>query len=285
LKPYLEHIAAPKDSSWVLFDRKLKSIPFEWHYNSEYELTLTLNSRGQRFIGDNVSSYDDGDLVLIGPKIPHTWCSRQDVTPGEMHQALVLWFSDEFVKGIVQPHAEFRPILKLLAKSSRALTFSEGVRKKAQFIIREMPAQGAGERLLGLLKVLLLLASDTRATFLTSVANQSESFPLPTEERIGKVISYLHAHYREEIPISRLTRMAALSRSSLHRLFKLQTRMTITQYVAQLRVGNACALLLNSEKPISILAEEVGYSSVAHFNRQFKALKNQTPREFRQAFT
>jgi len=197
----------------------------------------------------------------------------------------VLWFSDEFVKGIVEPHMEFRPILKLLAKSSRALTFSEGVRRKAQAIIQEMPSQGAGERLIGLLKVLLLLASDTRATFLTSVANQSESFPLPTEERIGKVISHLHAHYREEIPISKLTRMAALSRSSLHRLFKLQTRMTISQYVAQLRVGNACALLLNSEKPISILAEEVGYSSLAHFNRQFKALKNQTPREFRVAFT
>jgi len=285
LKPYLEHIAAPKDSSWVLFDRKLKSIPFEWHYNSEYELTLTLNSRGQRFIGDNVSSYDDGDLVLIGPKIPHTWCSRQDVEPGQMHQALVLWFSDEFVKGIVEPHIEFRPILNLLAKSSRALTFSEGVRRKARSIICEMPGQSAGERLLGLLKVLMLLASDTRASFLTSVANQTESFPLPTEERIGKVISYLHAHYREEIAVSQLTRLAALSRSSLHRLFKLQTRMTVGNYVAQLRVGNACALLLNSKKPISIVAEEVGYSSLAHFNRQFKAVKNQTPRQFRLAFT
>jgi hypothetical protein len=57
MKPYLEHIAAPQDASWVLFDRQLKRIPFEWHYNTEYELTLTLNSRGQRFVGDNISSY------------------------------------------------------------------------------------------------------------------------------------------------------------------------------------------------------------------------------------
>jgi AraC-like DNA-binding protein len=280
----LEHIVSPKDSSWVLFDRKLKSIPFEWHYNTEYELTLTLNSRGQRFIGDNISSYEHGDLVLIGPKIPHTWCSREDVEPGRMHQALVLWFSDEFVKGIVQPHIEFHPVLKLLARSSRALTFSDSIRKKAQAIICDMPSQSAGDRLLGLLKVLLLLASDTRASTLTSVANQSESFPLPTEGRIGKVIAYLHAHYREEISISKLTRMAALSRSSLHRLFKLQTRMTISTYIAQLRIGNACALLLNSQKPVALVAEEVGYSSLAHFNRQFKAVKRQTPREFRAAF-
>jgi hypothetical protein len=51
MKPYLEHIAASKDGSWTLFDRRLPAIPFEWHYNSEYELTLTLNSQGQRFVG------------------------------------------------------------------------------------------------------------------------------------------------------------------------------------------------------------------------------------------
>ena len=89
MKPFLEHIKTSKDSSWVLFDRRLPAIPFEWHYNSEYELTLTLNSRGQRFIGDNISRYDDGDLVLIGPKIPHTWCSSEDVCKEREHQALV----------------------------------------------------------------------------------------------------------------------------------------------------------------------------------------------------
>ncbi len=60
--------------------------------------------------------------------------------------------------------------------------------------------------------------------------------------------------------------------------------MTISTYIAQLRIGNACALLLNSQKPVALVAEEVGYSSLAHFNRQFKAVKKQTPREFRAAF-
>jgi YesN/AraC family two-component response regulator len=60
--------------------------------------------------------------------------------------------------------------------------------------------------------------------------------------------------------------------------------MTIA-YVAQLRVGNASALLMYSQKPISVIADEVGYSNLANFNRQFKALKNKMPREFRAAFT
>jgi AraC-like DNA-binding protein len=198
-----------------------------------------------------------------------------------MHQALVLWFSESFVKGIVEPHVEFRPILKMLAKSSRAVTFSDSVRRKAQAIICGMPSQPSAERLLSLLKLLLLLASDNRASTLTFAASQSQT---SGEERIARVVTYLHSNYRDDISIEKLARIASLSRSSLHRLFRLQTRMTVSDYIAQLRIGHACALLLNCDKPISLVAEEVGYSTLAHFNRQFKAIKHQTPRQFRSAF-
>ena len=285
MKPYLEHIVSPTDSSWVLFDRRLDHIPFEWHYNSEYELTLTLNSRGQRFIGDNISFYEDGDLVLIGPKIPHTWYSSGDVDPTRSHQAIVLWFTEKFVSGMIEPHIELRPIEKLLKASARAVVFSDTKRLSAGEIIRDMLDQTPATRLLSLLRVLLILADDHDASCLTSDVSETTSYPAATEERIGRVIAYLHTHYRDEIAIPGLMRIAALSRSSLHRSFKQQTNMTIGDYVAQLRIGNACALLMNSEKPISLIADEVGYSNLAHFNRQFKALKGKTPREFRAAFS
>jgi AraC-like DNA-binding protein len=284
MKPYLEHIVSPTDSSWVLFDRRLDHIPFEWHYNTEYELTLTLNSRGQRFIGDNIGFYEDGDLVLIGPKIPHTWYSSGDVDPSHSHQAIVLWFTEKFVKGMIEPHVELRPIDKLLKASTRALSFSENTRLRARGIICRMIPQTPAARLLSLLEVLLLLADDQEATRLTSDVSETNSFAAATEERIGRVVSYLHTHYREEIALPKLMRIAALSRSSLHRSFKHQTNMTIGDYIAQLRIGNACALLINSGKPISLIADEVGYTNLANFNRQFKSLKGKTPREFRAAF-
>jgi AraC-like DNA-binding protein len=283
MKPYLEHIAGPGDASWVLFDRRLKRIPFQWHYNVEYELTLTLNSRGQRFVGDNISAYDHGDLVLIGPKIPHTWYSTEAVNEGQMHQAIVLWFTEAFVRGMIDPHVELHPIRRLLAHSGRAVTFSETTRARAQTAICDMLVQTPGKRIISLLDLLLLLASDPHTGSLTS-ANQTADLPATTEERIGRVISYLHAHYRERIAIARLVRVGAISRSSLHRLFKLHTRMPISDYVVQLRIGNACALLMHSQKPISVIADEVGYNNLANFNRQFKALKKMRPREFRAVY-
>jgi AraC-like DNA-binding protein len=282
MKPYLEHIAASKDGSWTLFDRRLPAIPFEWHYNSEYELTLTLNSRGQRFVGDSMASYEDGDLVLIGPKVPHTWCSSGDCGRGPTHQALVLWFSEAFVRSLVLPHVELRPIRALLEKSTRAIEFSEGVKAKARPLICAMLAQTAEDRLPALLQLLLLLSRDAEARPLTSAP--SDAMPSATEERIGRVLTYLHEHYREQNAVDQLSLIAALSRSSLHRLFKQQTRMTTTDYVTQLRIGNACALLINTDKPISLIADQVGYQNLANFNRQFKKTKGQTPRQFRSAF-
>jgi AraC-like DNA-binding protein len=60
--------------------------------------------------------------------------------------------------------------------------------------------------------------------------------------------------------------------------------MTITEYVIRLRIGNACGLLINTEKPVALIADQVGYQSLANFNRQFKELKEMTPRRFRFAF-
>jgi AraC-like DNA-binding protein len=283
VKPYLEHIAASKEGSWTLFDRRLPAIPFEWHYNSEYELTLTLNSHGQRFVGDSMSPYDDGDLVLIGPKIPHTWCSSDDCEPRTTHQALVLWFSEAFVQSLIKPHLELRPIQVLLDSSTRAIEFSNNVKAKARIIICGMLHQTAEDRLPALLQLLLLLARDTKATPLTSAS--ADGMPDATEERIGRALTYLHKHYREQGSVAQLSRIAALSRSSLHRLFRQQTRMTISGYITQLRIGNACALLLNTEKPISLIADLVGYRNLANFNRKFKETKGQTPRQFRADFT
>jgi AraC-like DNA-binding protein len=284
MKPYLEHIDCAKDGSWTLFDRRLPAIPFEWHYNSEYELTLTLNSRGQRFIGDNIAPYGDGDLVLMGPKIPHTWCSSQDVCPELPHQALVLWFSEGFVQTMIQPHVELHAILQMLHNSSQALEFSEPIRTQGRTLICSMLDQSAEERLPALLQLLILLARDRAAKPITSAGAQYETVSTVTEERIGRVLAYLHTHYQEEADVERLSRIAATSRSSLHRLFKLQTRMTITDYVSKLRVGKACALLLNTGRPIALIADDVGYRNLAHFNRQFKLLKKQTPRQFRKSF-
>ena len=83
-----EKVTVPEGASWAMLNRRLDDgIPFQWHYHPEFELTLTLNSRGQRYIGDSIATYDDGDLVLLGPNLPHTWCSTERIDAARPHIA------------------------------------------------------------------------------------------------------------------------------------------------------------------------------------------------------
>ena len=91
---------------------------------------MTLNSRGLRFVGDHVGEYDDGDLVLLGPNLPHTWASREAVRDGEPHVALVLWFDSEWAQRLTAGFVEFRQLDDLLARARRGVQFSLSCRPR-----------------------------------------------------------------------------------------------------------------------------------------------------------
>ena len=285
MRPQFEKVTIPEGASWSLLHRRLdEGIPFLWHYHPEFELTLTLNSRGQRYIGDSIESYDDGDLVLLGPNLPHTWCSAERIDPGTPHVAVVMWFTESWGAGLNAALTEMQPAAALLARAGRGIAFSPDASQAARPLIQKIPALGVAERLFALMQVLVLLAGDRAAKPIAGPAADRRRVELPDRVRIERVLDHIHAHYREPIPIEVLADTAALSPSGFHRLFRRHTRLTVGDYVAELRIGQACALLVNSGRPIAHIADEVGYRNLANFNRRFRTLKKMTPREFRRSF-
>jgi AraC-like DNA-binding protein len=283
MKPYLEHLTTGDDASWAMLNRRLDDgIPFQWHHHPEFELTLTLNSRGQRFIGDHIGRYDEGDLVLIGPYLPHTWHSLERPDPTEPHLALVMWFLPEWAERLTA-NAELRGVAAMLARAATGLQFSAEVTQAVRPLIEHLFTLPAVERFLSLVTVLTRLAEDRDAVPLSATA--PELAPAATDRgRIDRVLNHIHTHFAEPITIAELADIAALSPSGLHRTFLRHTRQTVSQYLIRLRIGRACALLSSGQMPIGSIAGEVGYDSLANFNRQFKALKGTTPREYRAAF-
>ena len=145
-------------------------------------------------------------------------------------------------------------------------------------------ARPPADRLLRLLEVLTLLAGDGGRQWIAGPAADRQSVASPDQARIARVLDHIHANYRDQIGIATLADVAALSVSGFHRLFRRHTRLTVSDYVAELRIGQACALLVNTAQPIAHVADAVGYRNLANFNRQFRALKAMTPREFRRSF-
>ena len=247
------------------------------------ELTLTLNSRGQRFIGDHIGDYDDGDLVLIGPYLPHTWSSIDKADPAEPHIALVMWFLPDWADHLTAKFPELRSVGAMLTRAAAGLHFSPATSAAARPLVEALFQRPPTERFLLLLQVLSLLAADRNAIPLAATAPNTTG-PTAERTRIDRVLDHIHANFAEPITITALSDIAALSPSGLHRIFLRHTHQTVSQYLIRLRIGRACALLSATALPIAQIAADVGYDSLANFNRQFKALKGATPRQYRQAF-
>lgn len=284
MKPNFEKVPTAANASWYLLDRRLPdAIPFEWHHHPEYELTLTLNSCGHRYVSSDVRSYTDGDLILIGPNVPHSWRSLRRLDPQQPHTALVIWFSRAWAEALVNLLPELAGLQDLLAAARCALQFSAEVAAQVRPLIEAMADQPAAERLVTLLAVLTRLARDTGGQRVLPPTASDGLAPAFEDPRMHRVLEYIHGHYREPLAIPELAQMACVSVSAFHRMFRRHARATALEYISRLRIGHACALLLQGQGlSVARIAEQAGYSSLALFNRQFKVQQGMTPSAFRQ---
>jgi len=281
----LERLLVPDGTSWTYFHRCLDdAIPFVWHYHEEFELTLTLNSRGTRYVGDCIEPYGDGDLVLLGSNLPHTWMSQARNIDTLPHVAHVFWIRPDWVREVVDRLTELRPLRALLANAHRGIVFPESTSRAVQACVAGMNDASPGQRVVRFVQTLALLSEAPDHRVLCAPRAEQVASVAADRPRIERMLAHIHKNYRSEIPIPQLASVAALSVSGLHRLFKRHTRLTVGEYIAQLRIGKACSLLISTDKPVGRIAEEVGYTNPSHFNRQFLAIKNVRPRDFRRTF-
>ncbi|MGL1920489.1 MAG: AraC family transcriptional regulator [Hyphomicrobiales bacterium] len=285
MKLNLEKIQSHSNSSWMMMDRQLEqAIPFEWHHHKEYELTLTLNSKGQRYIGDHIGQYQHADLVLLGPNLPHTWHSTTKINDAKPHHAIVMWFTQEWAQQLFVAMPELNPIANMLIESSRGIQFSSQISQILVPQIIKLVSQSESGKTVSLISILHQLTEDTHSTTLASPIYLEQQTINAAHTRIDRVLEYIHAHYEQDLKIETLANIAALSQSGFYRMFLRYTHHKPSDYITHLRIGKACALLIESQNTIANISDEVGFNSLVNFNRHFKRIKSQTPRHFRQVY-
>lgn len=255
---------------------------FHWHYHTEFEITYVHRGQGIRMVGDNVSYFQEGDFVLMGSNVPHTWISDDDFNeqPHQMEvvvlQFLPRLFPDEWV-GLSS-----MSVLKLLLnKAKRGVYFSDSYRKEAaQRIISIANMQGF-EQFVATLQLLNFLGEDEQTKLLISPA-YTPTLNNKTEQRLLHVCQYIHEHFTEAIKLQELARLANMNTTSFCRFFRQSTGQTASEYIGDLRIGKASNLLLNDPNmAITEIAFRSGFNNQALFNRQFLKRKKMTPSTFR----
>jgi AraC-like DNA-binding protein len=283
MRPQFERVTFPAGCSIRVYKREIAEIPFEWHHHPEYELTLTLNSRGWRFIGDHIGPYTSKDLVLIPPDMPHTWASSSTLDQAHPHTAVVIWFTGEWARRLADVCPEFSALRKLLNRANGALNFSEHAAANVESRLADLLSSSPTNRLQAALATLTELAS-AEATSLATAQSGATLVPSDQAVQLNRILNLVHKRFTEPLRVADLCSAGNVSARSLHRLFIRHVGENLSRYLARLRIGRASMLLVESDRSIRAIALEAGFVNLANFNRQFRAARQMTPREFRRYY-
>jgi AraC-like DNA-binding protein len=283
-----ERVAIGDGCSVRVYHRKLPKIPFEWHHHPEYELTLTMNSHGKRYIGDSITEYGADDLVLVPPDLPHTWASNRSLDNSLPQVAIVIWFSGDWARRLGDCCPEYEGLHRLLRRAGCGLAFSAAagaaLREQQAGLLSESPR----ERLATAIEALCMLADADAVPVASPSAFTGSRVGRPSghePERINRVLAVIDARFAEPLSLAELSEAANLSERSLNRYFLQHIGESVGKYLSRIRIGHACRMLADTSWPVSVVGLRSGFPNVANFNRQFRALKETTPAAYRKQFT
>jgi len=248
-----------------------------WHFHPEIEFALVRKSAGYRVIGDNVTNLQAGDLVLIGSNLPHVFYHDKDTGAAD---TLIIQFNANFAGESLFQHPDFQPIQRLFDRAARGFKIVGALREETAAQLETLPSLGPLRRIAKLLEVLDNLSA---AKGLVPLCAPGYIAPIDArdQDRVGRVMQFIHARIRKTINRRDVAEVAALSEGAFSRFFRKCTGRTLPMYLNEIRLGRAARLLLETDLRVSDVASECGFTNLSNFNRRFFAWKQMTPVVFR----
>ncbi|MHB8207480.1 AraC family transcriptional regulator [Mucilaginibacter sp.] len=277
MKAKLEQLSLEsKNSSFLCYKVKVPFFDFLWHYHPEYELTYILKGKGKRFVGDSYENYEQGDLTLLGSMLPHTWVSEAGYHGG--CEAIVIQFPKAFMEPLFQ-YPEMTDISLLLLKAKNGLLF-QPPNDNLISLIKELITYKGVEAFAALIKLLQQLSGS-----LSTQLSSDHFKPLKgneNQQRINKVFTYIQENFSTKVSLTEASKIIYLSESAFCKFFKRVTGRTFSDYINEIRISKSCQLIVETDKPIELIAFETGFESQTYFNRIFLRKKGLTPMGYRQ---
>ena len=255
------------------------------HWHQYYEIGLCVNGRGKFVYMNKVYSVKKGDLFISNNFENHVAIGED----GEETEYIFLIFLPEF---IAHPHGRQFDLSYLSFLKYNPLTFTNKidaelpVAQRLYSLFNETLALYQGDepfRRMELdIKVRQILLELSRHYAQNS--EQEDTGDVLLHVKVQKAIKYLNIHYSETITIDRMAALLDMNPSYFRHLFKKSTQMSFKSYVTYLRLSQAQKLLIATNKSVSEIISEVGYSNISQFYTVFHKFAHMSPAEYRRQY-
>ena len=278
-QPILESISSNFGNSLAIHRYQEASNEFapKWHFHPEIELVYVNGGAGKRHIGNHISNYVDGDLVLIGSNLPHFGFT--DPLTGNKSE-VVIQFREDFLGTGFFETPEMASIKQLFDKSKQGIVFHSETKKVIGSRMEQLLVLPPFERIVDFLGILKELAESSHFKLLHVDNVIIESKPQDTK-RLDTIYAIVRSEFTRQIPLSEVADAVSMSEPSFSRYFKSKTGKTFTQFTNEYRLVHACKLLAEQGLSITNICYECGFNNFSHFNKKFKLFTGKSPSQYR----
>ncbi len=280
MKLYREITPLQSNDFFGIYHYPEATFDYPLHSHPEYEITLQMNSAGNRVIGDKIDKYENIDLALIGPNLTHSWDNVDaDKKKYPVASVIFIHFEEHLFDHLLTKEV-FLPIKMMLQYATRGIVFKGKTRAKAAKQMKAMLKQSLFEASISFLKLLQLLATSDEKRLIASPGHATKIVPKESK-RIEEVYSFIQDNFHKPIKVEAAAELANMSVSAFSHYFKKSTNRSFIRFLTEVRLGHACQLLTTTQLDISEIAFQTGYSNLSNFNRLFKKYKDCTPIQYR----
>ena len=271
----------PADS-YYLQERRKPAFDYPLHKHNAFELNFVEGSSGaRRIVGDSMEVVGEYDMAFIGCNLEHVWEQHECKTP--IHEITIQLPYDIFPDATLNRRAML-PIKEMFTYASLGIAFGMKSIMKIYERLQQLASMPPSFHSIAMMyEVLYDLAVSGDYHTLASPQYCSADMPV-VSSRIKTVKEYIEQHYSEEIRMDTLAGMVSMTPNALSRFFKQRTNRTISDYINEVRIGQASNLLINTTRSVVDISYQCGYNTISNFNRTFRLLMGVSPSEFRNSY-
>ncbi len=278
--PVLELIEPSFNQSFTFrkFEEPEPNLKPFWHYHPEIELVYVKSGSAKRHIGNHISEYKNGDLILLGPNLPHYGFTERLL--GHRSEIVVQMKSD-FLGQEFFSIPEMKEIQILLRKAAAGIVFHDKTKHEVGGVLESLSESDPFTKLIGIINVFRKLALSEDFELLNT-NNPTLVLRKQDNDKIDRIYNYVKDHFKDDIRLEDISKLVAMEIPSFCRYFKRVTGKTFTEFVNEFRVTHACKLISETDMSIAAICFESGFNNSSHFNRLFKNTTGKTPLEYRE---
>ncbi len=250
------------------------------HIHDHFELLYCTGGSFELIVEKQPMVLSVGDAVLIRPMQPHQTRTFQ----GGVNQYIVMKFMPEGLFSSAQPMYELKYIFPFIYASKQEIEFytrdalkGSRIQGLLQALLDEAQRRAYGYEMAMRSYTEQILLWFIRKWYERGKAEPMDAFHLQV---IKAVFLYLDEHPGEELTVSQLARRFNMGRSTFSRFFSRYAGESLPSYVRRLRLTKAANLLAQTDKSVTEIASETGFSTTSYFVLCFREQNGLTPKQF-----